>query len=203
MHLVLQVVFNYAIDRKIGTHYGELSTITELKDVISEKFRDEMMPVVVERIVQIMDTDEIIYPEGVSRFYTLRNKQSQQYKTVVVGQEQFEFYVVDKILYPHDISKILTKKYGNTLDFYEKKFNEKQPICDFFVSERTQYGLRNPKTGAPTQYTLRSVHCCAADKIGRILVDRDLNQIWPTKTKQPPKELVDLLARNKEKVYTE
>ena len=112
MHLVSQVVFNYAIDRKIGTHYGELSTITELKDVISEKFRDEMMPVVVERVVQIIDTDDVVYPDGISRFHTLKNKQSQQYKTVVVGQEQFKFYVVDKIMYPRDVRKILNEKYA-------------------------------------------------------------------------------------------
>ena len=200
MHLVSQVVFNYAIDRKIGTHSGKLSTIAELKDVISKTFHDQMMRVVVERVVQIIDTDDVVYPDGISRFHILKNKQSQQYKTVVVGQEQFKFYVVDKIMYPRDVRKILNIKYGGTLGFDAKKLNEEQPICDFHVSERTQYGLRNPKTGAPTEYTLRSVHCCTADE-GTIFVDRDLNQIWPIKTGQAPKALTDLLAKNKEKVY--
>ena len=199
MHLVSQVIFNYAIDRKIGTRYGELSTIAELKDVISKTFHDQMMRVVVERVVQIIDTDDVVYPDGISRFHTLKNKQSQQYKTVVVGQEQFKFYVVDKIMYPRDVRKILNEKYGGTLDFDAKKLNEEQPICDFHVSERTQYGLRNPKTGAPTEYTLRSVYCCTADE-GTIFVDRDLNQIWPQATKQPPKLLIELLSKTKEEI---
>ena len=201
MHLVSQVVFNYKIDRSFGTHFGEFLTITELKDAI-KRFSNEMACVVVERVVQIMDTDEIIYPEGVSRFYTLKNKQSQQYKTIVVGQEQFKFYVVNKILYPRDVSKILNEKYGSTLDFDENKFNEKQPICKFYVSERKQYGLRDSKTGAPTQYVLRSVHCCTADKDGidGVFVDRDLNQIWPQATKQPPELLIELLSKTKEEI---
>ena len=193
MHLVSQVVFNYEIHHKIGTHMNEFSTITELKDVIDKTFSDKTLRVVVERAVQIIDTDNIVYPR-------VRCLQSQQYKSIVVGQEQFTFYVVDKIMYPNDVRKILNEKYGSTLDFDEKNLDKKQPICDFHVSERTQYGLRNPKTGAPTQYTLRSVHCCTAGKDG-ILVDRDLNQIWPVATNKPPKELVDLLARNKEQVY--
>jgi len=200
MHLVSQIIFNYEIDRKIGTHKGEFSTITELKEVINKTFRDQMIRVIVERVVQIIDTDDVVYPDGISRFHTLKNKQSQQYRTVVVGQEQFKFYIVDKIMYPRDVREILNKKYGSTLDFDAKELNEKQPICDFYVSERTQYGLRNPKTGAPTQYTLRSVHCCTAGK-DKIFVDRDLNQIYPQVTKQPPKELVDLLAKTKEKIY--
>lgn len=209
MHLVSQVIFNYAIDRKIGTHSGELSTIAELKDVISKTFHDQMMRVAVERVVQIIDTDDVVYPEGVSRFHTLKNKQSQQYKTVVVGQEQFKFYVVDKIMYPRDVRKILNEKYGGTLDFDAKKLNEEQPICDFHVSERTQYGLRtsNPTAnhlsdsfiGNPTMYTLRSVYCCTADE-GTIFVDRDLNQIWPQATKQPPKPLIELLSKTKEEI---
>ncbi len=199
MHLVSQVVFNYKIDRNIGTHFGEFLTITELKDVIDKTFSDKTLRVVVERVVQIIDTDDVVYPDGISRFHTLKNKQSQQYKTVVVGQEQFKFYVVDKIMYPRDVRKILNEKYGSTLDFDEKNLDKKQPICDFHVSERTQYGLRNPKTGAPTQYTLRSVHCCTAGKDG-IMVDRDLNQIWPVATNKPPKELVALLAKTKEEI---
>lgn len=200
MHLVSQVVFNYAIDRKIGTHYGELSTIAELKDVISKTFNDQMMRMVVERVVQIIDTDDVVYPDGISRFYTLKNKQSQQYKTFVVGQEQFKFYVVDKIMYPRDVRKILKQKYGSVLDLDSQNLDAKLPVCDFYVSEQKQYGLRNPKTGAPTEYTLRSVYCYTADE-GTIFVDKDLNQIWPIKTGQAPKALTDLLAKNKEKVY--
>ena len=200
MHLVSQVVFNYDIGNGFFHNTGNFSGIKELQNAVNEYYtRNDLQSLCVWRIVQIVDMDK---PEHSEFRFLTGTQHAKNYKTTEIDRDVLSMHICSKIMYPRDVRKILIKKYGNVLDFDSENLDEKQPICDFYVSEREQYGLRDSKTGAPTKQTIKSV-CYRRAEPNEIIVDKKLNQIWPTKTKQPPKELVDLLARNKEKVYTE
>lgn len=204
MHLVSQVVFNYDIKISLFHKTGNFSGINELQNAVNEYYtNNDFQSLRIWRTVQIIDKDEPIRPAGMSAFKFYTDKQSvKQYKTIELDKEVLSMHICQKIMYPRDIRKILKQRYGSVLDLDSQNLDAKLPVCDFYVSEQKQYGLRNPKTGAPTEHVLRHV-CCRRANSNDLIVDKNLNQIWPTKTKQPPKELLEFLARNTEKVYEE
>lgn len=201
MHLVLQVVFDYDIENSVFHNTGTFSDITELRNVVKKYYiNNNLHYLSIGRSVQIIDMDKPVRPDGVSAFQHLTdNKSAKQYKTTEIDRDVLSMVICSKIMYPRDVRKILKLKYGSVLDFDSHKRDEKQPICDFYVSEDQRYGLRNPTTGAPTSYVLRNVYCRNAEPTD-IIVNEELNQIWPKAIKQPPRQLTDLLAQKTENI---
>lgn len=199
MHLVQQVVFDYTIHHKIGINCGNFESIDELRTAVQNSFRGGMEIVTVSGVCQIIDTDKKEEATGVEKFFI--NKKPKPH--TILSQDSIDFIVADKLMYPRDIREMLTQQYGSTFDFDKTKYDENKPVFFRGVSERTQYGLRNPKNGAPTQYTLRNVHCHPLSENRDIVVDKNLGQIWPENENKGkiPVALTKLLTKQKEKIY--
>ena len=195
MKFEFSVIFTYNIsDRNTRTgETGSFNKIDDLRLAIKNGRDYFQMPykLNVTRTVQIVEPD--LPKENKHGITSVSYDQPHPH---VLKREGFDFIVFDKLTYPKDVREILTNKYGNVLDFdYQRKWDEKQPVfLDGFI-ENTQYGLRDSRTGAPTQYTLCTVVCYPlTDK--HIVMDSNLNQIWPTKTGTMPKVLTELLSKN-------
>ena len=199
MKFELSVILTYDIHDKI-THMGESSsfnTIDDLKLVIKNARDYFNMPykLNVTRAVQILHTD--LPKEDKSGIIEMSPAQPHPH---ILKREGFDFIVSDKLTYPRDVRETLIKKYGSTLGFdNERKWDENKPVFMDGIIENTRYGLRDSKTGAPTQYTMRDVVCYPlTDK--HIVMDGNLNQIWPEKTGKTPTVLTELLMKNAIKI---
>ena len=201
MKFEFNIIFTYDIKDR-NTHTGEsgsFNTIDDLKLAIKNSRDYFQMPYMlnVTRTVQVVVPD---LPKETDKSGIISVSSAYPHPHVL-KRDGFDFIVSDKLTYPKDVREILTKKYGNVLDFdYQRKWDEKQPVfLDGFI-ENTQYGLRDSRTGAPTQYTLCAVVCYPlTDK--HIVMDSNLNQIWPIKTGTMPKALTQLLAKTKEEIH--
>ena len=199
MSLELSAVFSYAISdhkNRIG-ETSDFNNVNDLKTVIQNGRDYFQMPykLNVTRAVKIIDpdspnknksgiiTESFVFPHPIT-----------------LKREGFDFIVSDKLTYPRDVRKILTKKYGGFLDFdCQRQWNEKEPVFLDGILEEPRYGLRNPHTGASTQYVIRRVVCYPlGDK--HIVIDGNLNQIYPEKTGKMPDVLKELLANDPIKI---
>lgn len=195
MKFEFSVIFTYDI-RDRNTHTGESSsfnTIDDLKLVIQNGLDYYKMPYTlnVTRAVQIVDTD--LPNKNENDIISMSYVQPHPH---ILARDGFDFIVADKLIYPKDVRTILKNKYGNTIDFdTNRKWDEKQPVFLDGVIENTRYGLRDSNTGAPTQYTIRSVVCYPlTDK--HIVINKNLSQIYPEKTGKIPTVLTELLSKN-------
>ena len=112
--------------------------------------------------------------------------------------ETFEF-IMPKILYPNDIKKYLLEHYGSTLNFKPDESMNNTPMT-FSVHNQSAVGLRSFATGAPSIIKWKTVsYRSLSDK--DIVVDENMNQIWPEKTGKLPVGLVGLFNRGTEKVH--
>ena len=119
---------------------------------------------------------------------------------IITTKDDCKFDIImPKLIYANDVKEHLIKTYGTLGKFDPKKFDPKTPVF-LDVFEHTGVGLRNSKTGAPTHMKWYTVNCKPLSKED-IVVDKNLNQIWPVKTNKPPVGLVELLNKKTEKVY--
>lgn len=197
MHLVSEVVFSYRITNGNFFSTGDdFSNLQELKDAIDKNAHAEVpMTVRVGRTVKIMDTDSPIPYASSTRNLFHKDK----FTTVKFDDEHFDFIVADKIIYPYDVRVLLKEKYGSVLDLESKKLNNNIPVLYSGVTTEHQYGLKDDK-GRPTMIALHHVHCRnLTDK--DIVVDKNLCQIWPSKSKKPLLALEKFLHKTKEIVH--
>ena len=199
MNLVFEVVFNCTITpAQSGDFFNSKQETPSLKDLrAAVKSVKSKLPftVYVERKVNIIDKDEPIPKE----LYTLASRigGTDEYRTVH-HDEHFSFIVADKLLYPNDVRKILKKQYGSTLDLDRQRLTEETPVLYSGVVQNHRVGLKD-KNGNPTTYTLKWVLCRNLHNTD-IVLDRNLCQIWPDKTKEVPSELLEIFAKIKENV---
>ena len=109
------------------------------------------------------------------------------------GKFKFMFPI---LWYAGDVNKYLTERYGSVLNFNPSEESLDKPIS-FHVFHNNSIGLRNPKTGAPTEQVWRSVSWRYLGDFD-VVVDANLNQIWPVATGKPPVALVELLNKTTE-----
>jgi hypothetical protein len=114
---------------------------------------------------------------------------------VNVADEKLNLVVANKLIYPKDVRKILKKEYNSTLDMDTQKLDEKIPVKRFNVSEQNMTGM--VVNGMETHYTFYNFHCEQLT-INDIVIDKNLNQIWPIKTGAAPYNLTEMLSRTKE-----
>jgi len=200
MDLSLRVIFTYDInDRHTGTGEGtSFVTIDELKTAIKNGRDYYQTPyrLNIGRSVLIIDNDALKPSDSVIEKIP-GNYHGAPVHPVVVGREGVNFIVSDKVFYPRDVRKKLVQKYGNVLDFDAKnQWAETQPVYFSGVVEHTKYDSKN---GTAKLYTSRSVNCRALNDQD-IVVDTNLNQIWPIKTNKTPTILTELLSKTKEEI---
>ena len=197
MHLVSEVVFSYRITNGNFFSIGDdFSNLQELKDAIDKNAHAEVpMTVRIGRMVKIMDTDSPIPYASSTRNLFHKDK----YTTVKFDDKRLDFIVADKLVYPYDVRVLLKKKYDGVLDLESNKLNDGIPVLYSGVTEEHQYGLKDEK-GRSTILTLRHVHCRnLTDK--DIVLDRNLCQIWPIKSKRPLLALEKFLHKTKENIH--
>lgn len=200
MNLVYEVIFNCKITpaQSGDFFFYPKQDVPSLKDLLAAvKSVKSKLPftVYVERKVNVIDKDEPIPKE----LYTLASRigGTDEYRTVH-HNEHFNFIVADKLIYPHDVRKLLKKQYGSTLDLDKQRLTEDTPVLYSGIVQKHQVGLKD-KNGNPTTYTLKWVLCRNLHNQD-IVVDRKLHQIWPDKTKEVPSELLEIFAKIKENV---
>ena len=196
MHLVSEVIFDYIISS--GETYSamdEFSTPQELKDAIGKiEFSDIPLTVRVNRKVTITDTDSPI------PYCSTRNLvHKYEFTSVKFDDKPLKFIIADKLAYPHDVGVLLKEKYGTTLDLRSKKLNKDMPVLYSGVNEDHHFGLKD-SMGRQTIQVLRSVKCRNLTEKD-IVLDKNLCQIWPTKSKKPFLALERFLRKTKEIVH--
>lgn len=192
MHLVLQVIFDYKIKSPALNNYGKYTTKNELYQAIKATINPYEL--IITRDVQVVDTDNKTKKDGIYVFGTEKQKNTK------IASESIKFVIADKLLYPNDIRKILTQKYGNVLDFDNQKWNEDIPVLYSGVTKEERVGLKKPRTSGSTHCTLRHVNCRPLT-LNDIVINKNLNQIWPKETNVYPEALRAFLARKKERIY--
>ncbi|MBP5485904.1 MAG: hypothetical protein J6Y07_04335 [Alphaproteobacteria bacterium] len=101
----------------------------------------------------------------------------------------FYFYVMDKLVYAKDIKKYLYDNYGETFEFYG--VSKEMPIAFGGWTKETYQPLSSPKPIISKKYVYNYI------RPNYIVVDRNLNQIWPVATGKPPVGLIDLFKKTR------
>lgn len=200
MHLVSKVIFTYIIHDNNGGIGDSFNTLQELKNIIKSAEYTTPFQINIQRQINIHDTDA-----GKSGWYN--NKESK-----IMG-EHVNIIVADKLLYPNDVRTMLMEKYGSLLNFDNCISTDVKPVLFSGVDKETKFGLRknmrsgmnsidlsDSAIGNPTKYNLYHVHCRYLDNKD-IVMNKNMEQIWPAKTGVMPLELSQLLARKTEKIY--
>ena len=120
-------------------------------------------------------------PISQRKFVHVYNMDGKYYKVFPQFESQLHFYVMDKLEYQADIEKRFQKKHVRcpvNKDVWPEKYPAKPYLC---------YDCGG------TVYDLGLTELSTND----IVVDRNMNQIWPTATKQPPVELIKMLTPEK------
>lgn len=198
MNLVQNIVFEYSIGGSGMPLSGEFTNFEDLKKVVNAGNSNDptAKTLTVSRIIKIADTKKD--NQATRRFSSFEHAENG----IEVARESLSFVICAKLVYPCDISAFLKKKYGSSLNFASKDWAKKdKPVVFSGVHEQTRHGLRNPKTGMPTQYTLRNVNCRVLSE-DDVVLDKDLNQIWPVNAKGGvPLNLTEMLCKGKERIY--
>ena len=195
MDLKLYVVFEYCMsaldcDLEDTKHF---STLPDLQRAVNS-FRSDFFTLQVSRIVKIVDRDSKKTPNGMSQFFI---PQGKQYETVAFTPEKITFTVATKLMYPHDVRELLMKKYNSVFNFNNISLDKNTPVKNFYVSEKNSVGLKNPDTSDIYFNWVICEQCGPTD----VVVDKNLNQIWPKTTGTFPQTLLRLLSKTTEKVH--
>ena len=111
--------------------------------------------------------------------------------------EKITFTVATKLIYPHDVRELLMKKYNSVFNFNNISLDKNTPVKNFYVSEKNSVGLKNPDTSDIYFNWVICEQCGPTD----VVVDKNLNQIWPKTTGTFPQTLLRLLSKTTEKVH--
>lgn len=191
MKTELKIIFTYNLSKEWFGEAGSVQTITEFKDLIKQK--SDFVPYTAKIQRNIVKDLQKNTPEN-ELFNPFNNDELKVGDFITT--DNMSFMVKDKLLYPKDVRSILKEKYGNTLDF-DKNIDENTPVAYFYVTESERIGLRDALTGRPTSYTFRGVSYSLLTPKD-IVVDTNLNQIWPVKTGKMPDALVKIFSKQKE-----
>ena len=186
------VTFDFQENRPWTTFVAQINNLDDVKKLVSESQIELPHTAEVIRTINIIDLGQ----KAKNSFFK-RNAIDGHPIVSSLDGGKFSF-VFPSILYSDDIKKYLMEKYGSALGFAPEENLSKTPLL-FNVIKHSSVGLRNPKTGAPTYQNWRSVWWQAL-KQNDIVVDNNLNQLWPINTGKPPVGLIELLNNKNEKV---
>ena len=175
MNFVSQVIFDYTAKKGNIKYSGEFSNVDNLIHTLHNSLYAKSFELVLTRTVQVVD----MYSNG---------------KPIVLGKENLNMIVVDKLTYPNDILSLLKQEYGDTFGFKEMNFAENKPVYFSGVLESEELGPKNPNTGDPTTYIRRYIKCRQLTE-SDIVVNKNLCDI---KTGKMPNVLTDFLSRTTE-----
>lgn len=103
--------------------------------------------------------------------------------------------VLPTLMYPNDVVEYLIKKYGRRFNFKPENFDPKTPVF-LDVSEHISVGTRISEFSMPSYKKWHTVNCKPLSEKD-IVVDKNLNQLWPIATGKPPVGLLKLFNQGK------
>lgn len=129
---------------------------------------------------------------------TVRVVADNNYPGQVIKTDDFTFVVADKLMYLGDLQAYVKKNAVGTecqdVNFKNfAQFDLDKPV--FFTGHEYNGSFLPDAPVAKRPLTCRPI------TNDDIVVDKNLNQIWPTKTNKPPVELVELLNKQTENVH--
>ena len=164
-----------------------INGLSDLKEIVQN------YDLVIPRTVTLNRSVDVVKPQKKSpnRFATFSDNDKN---TLNISNESVRFIVANKITVAADIQKYLKEKYNETMSFPVK---ENEPIVLDYVEEKHLTGMR--VNNKETHYVLREIHWhCLGDK--DIVVNKELQQIWPKKTGKMPQILVKFLKTKNENI---
>lgn len=172
---------------------SQVDNIDDVKKLVAQSPIDLPHTAEVIRTVNIIDLNK----SAKNSFFT---KKAIDGHPIVSSLDGGKFsFIYPNLVYADDIKKYLMEQYGSTFDFRPSNDFTGVPMI-FDIIEHSSVGLRNPKTGMPTYQKWHSVLWRAlTDK--EVVVDKNMNQLWPANTGKPPVELVNLLKKRTEKIH--
>lgn len=190
MNLTAKVVFIYHIQ---AGRFGQLSafeSIDELRQIVKETEYKRPFDLSISRNIQKFYPYEMKSKVG-WKWQGLKNMPGEK-ETIT---DKINFVVLDRILYPQEIRDALIKKYGGVLNF--QPTDETKPVLFYGVKSFKKPVFSGLK-GEPVKHVnvFEVDYRCAQDN--EIIVDSNLNQIWPEKTSKAPETLTQLLSRTRE-----
>ena len=187
MNLVSKVVFDYEINAGRIRESSICDDTKELKNVILRSEYKMPFSVRINRVVQIIDTDvpDIERPPLIIGGHEFENPSLR----AEIEAEYANFIVADKLKYLEEIRKDIGKKFKNVSNLYNMTVFEATPVKSFWLTQK--------KDSFEPAYDFHFRPLMQND----IVVNKQLQQIWPTKTNQMPKRLVELLSKTKEIVH--
>lgn len=190
MNLTAKVVFIYHIQ---AGRFGQLSafeSIDELRQVIREIEYKRPFDLSILRNIQKFYPYEMKSKLGL-RWQDFENMPGEEEITT----DKINFVVLDRILYPQEIRDALIKRYGGVLNF--QPTSETKPVFFYGVKSFKKPVFSEIKS-EPVKHVnvFEANYRCAQDN--EIIVDSNLNQIWPENTGKEPETLIQLLSKTKE-----
>lgn len=179
MKLTVTVKFSVQEDLGVIAPETPFKTIEELRNYVSSQQEELMYSLTVNRSCIVFDAAS--HPS---------TRQQLNLPT-----EKFRFFVSNKLLYLRDVKRYLQKDSTlKTLNIQvADKIKQDTPVL---FRELAYYPYSDsPKKKRENRFDVRPL--TEQD----VVVDKKLNQIWPEKTGKLPVGLVELLAKQTEKVY--
>ncbi|MBQ6736709.1 MAG: hypothetical protein IJQ90_04480 [Alphaproteobacteria bacterium] len=181
----------------VSIEHGNVSNINELREFVN-KFGprdDRTYRVTILRESCVVNMDKKI--KNIPFYH--QNRYIDGHPIIATDTDAKIELILPQLMYPNDVAEYLIKKYGQKFDFKPENFDLKTPMF-LDICEHSSIGLRNSRTGAPTHMKWHTVDCEPLSEKD-IVVDKNLNQLWPEKTGKLPVGLVELFNRGTEKVH--
>lgn len=183
MNFVSKVMFNYDIKKGNVKYSAPFFGIDNLLVALHNSLNAKSFELILTRTVSVIDTHSVQKP-------------------VVLGDEKLNLIVADELMYPMNVREFLKQKYNNTFGFENMNFslNNEYPVYFSGILSREELGPISPTTGDRLTFTHHYIQCRQLTNFD-IVVDKNLHQIWPIKTKKTPNVLTDFLAKTKEQIH--
>ena len=142
--------------------------------------------------------NETVFLNLCRRVYILNNDLVLNQMKDGLDGGNFRFFVQDKLMYPSDVNSVLAKEYksGHFGLYFED--------CDKINGETPLVLFKKKFVSGDCGNRLREYNLCRPLNANDVVVDKNLNQIWPKKTHklQSPVALIKFLKQTTENVYS-
>ena len=178
----LMLVVEFSVNESCGAMSPEtpFKTVEDLRNYVSSQ------------------KEELMYSLEVNRSCYVSDKDLPTRKPEKHHGGHFQFFVSDKLIYPQDVQRYLQKNSVTKslrIDNADKIKQDTPVLFRELVFYPMDTRSQIPQKKRNNSFEIRPL--TEQD----VVVDKNLNQIWPKNTGEAPVGLVELLAKQTEKVY--
>lgn len=119
--------------------------------------------------------------------------------TIYTNTKTLNMYVDDKIKTASDVKNLLLKKYNNGCGFVVKPGQENiSPVVITFMKTSYRCGIMAHNPNIEQHWTEQYVNVAWPNPKRDVIINRNLNQIWPRQTNDIPVQLKSFLVHKKQ-----